>query len=112
MSFKYAAKTPSWTFLTNHSHVLVCLLVDAEMRIRDVADAVGITERAAIRIVNDLEKAGLLVRHKEGRRNHYELHAELPLRHPIESRCSVATLLAPVLSARKAFLKNSRASNG
>lgn len=87
------AVVSSWTFLTNHSHVLVCLLRDPTLRMRDVADLVGITERAVQRIVNELSEAGYLQVTKEGRRNIYEVHSELPLRHPIESHRSVGELL-------------------
>jgi len=87
------AESSSWTFLTNHSHVLVCLLRDPTLRMRDVAELVGITERAVQRIVNELSEAGYLQVVKEGRRNIYELHPELPLRHPIESHRSVGELL-------------------
>ncbi len=87
------AELSSWTFLTNHSHVLVCLLRDPTLRMRDVADLVGITERAVQRIVNELSEAGYLQVTKEGRRNIYEVHSELPLRHPIESHRSVGELL-------------------
>lgn len=87
------AELSSWTFLTNHSHVLVCLLRDPTLRMRDVADLVGITERAVQRIVNELSEAGYLQVTKEGRRNFYEVHSELPLRHPIESHRSVGELL-------------------
>ncbi len=72
----------SWTFLTNHAHVLLCLARDPEMRLRDIAECVGITERAAHRIVNDLEDAGYVKRHRVGARNTYEIHPDLPLRHP------------------------------
>ncbi len=82
-----------WTFLSNHTHVLICLADDPEMRLRDVAARVGITERAVFRIVADLEDAGVLTRHKEGRRNSYEVHGEQPLRHPIESHKTVEDLL-------------------
>jgi len=86
-----------WTFLTNHAHVLICLAADPAARIRDVADRVGITERAVQRIVRELEEAGYLAREKEGRRNHYEVTADLPLRHPVERHCRTAALLAMVL---------------
>ena len=67
------------------------------MRLRDVAQAVGITERAVQKIVSDLEAAGVVERRREGRRNHYRLHTERPLRHPIEAHRSVAALLGMVL---------------
>ena len=82
-----------WTFLTNHAHVMVCLRRDPRARIRDVAAAVGITERAAQRIVSELEEAGYLSRTREGRRNAYSLHSSLPLRHPLEGHHSLDELL-------------------
>jgi Mn-dependent DtxR family transcriptional regulator len=69
-------------FVTNHAHVLQVIAADHAVRLRDVAQTVGITERAAAKIVNDLEAAGYLTRSRDGRRNHYEVHEELPLRHP------------------------------
>jgi hypothetical protein len=92
-----AAAPAIWTFLTNHTHVLVCLAADPFLRLRDVADRVGITERAVQRIVADLEAAGVLTRLREGRRNHYEIHRERPLRHPIEAHRTVGDLLTLVL---------------
>ena len=76
----------SWTFLSNHAHVLVCLAADPAMRLRDVAQEVGITERAAQRIVSELEQAEILTRIRDGRRNRYKLHTDKPLRHPLEYR--------------------------
>lgn len=89
--------SPPWTFLTNHSHVLVCLLQDPTARLRDVAARIGITERAVQKIVLDLELAKVLERHREGRRNHYRLSLEVPLRHPVEAHCTLRDLLAPIL---------------
>ena len=83
-----------WTFPTNHTHVLLCLARDREMRIRDVALQVGITERAAQRIVADLVEAGYLQRSKDGRRNRYSLNTERPLRHPLESEHAIGENLA------------------
>src|SRR6476659_144995 len=82
-----------WTFLTNHAHVLFCIARDPEVRLRDVAVRVGITERAVQRIVTDLEEEGYLVVSKEGRRNRYQLQCERPLRHAIEQHCSVQELI-------------------
>ncbi len=82
-----------WTFLTNHAHVLLCLVADPEIRLRDVAEAVGITERAAQRIVMELEGAGYLERERVGRRNRYRLHADQPLRHPMDRDHRVNELL-------------------
>jgi len=86
-----------WTFLTNHAHVLFCIALDPEVRLRDVALRVGITERAVQRIVTDLEAEGYLAVTKEGRRNRYEVRRELPLRHPIERHRSVRALMDLVL---------------
>jgi hypothetical protein len=85
---------PAWTFFTNHAHVLLCLARDPGGRLRDVAEQVGITERAAQRIVADLVAAGYLERTREGRRNRYALHPELPLRHPLERDHAVGEVLA------------------
>lgn len=82
-----------WTFLTNHAHVLFCLAQDPEIRLRDVADRVGITERAVQRIVTELEGAGYITRQRQGRRNTYTVHENKPLRHQIESHRNVAELI-------------------
>lgn len=84
---------PSWTFLTNHAHVLICLAREPESVLRQVAISVGITERAVQRIVTDLEEAGYLERRKEGRRNVYRLLLSRPLRHTVESNCNVGELV-------------------
>ncbi len=84
---------PDWTFLTNHAHVLLCVARDPEARLRDVAEAVGITERAAQRIVAELAEAGYLERSREGRRNRYRVHPELPLRHPLERDHAIGDIL-------------------
>ena len=83
----------TWTFLTNHTHVLVCIANDTGVRLRDVADRVGITERAAQSIVADLVSAGYLTRARVGRRNTYEIRPEHPLRHQVESHRTVGGLL-------------------
>lgn len=83
-----------WTFLTNHAHVLITIARDREVLMRDVAAEVGITERAVQHIVAELVEAGYLTRHRVGRRNHYEVHADLPLRHPVEGGHLVADLLS------------------
>ena len=97
---KRASTEASWTFLTNHSHVLLCLVQDPEARMRDVADRVGITERAVQRIVAELEAAGYLVRSREGRRNRYEVNGELPLRHPVEGHRDLNALIKLVVGGR------------
>lgn len=85
---------PDWTFLTNHAHVLLCVARDPGIRHREVADRVGITERAAQRIVGDLVEAGYLERTRQGRRNRYRLNPELPLRHPLERGHRVGEILS------------------
>lgn len=85
--------TGLWTFLTNHSHVLVCLARDPELTLREVSLRVGITERATQRIVADLVAAQVLEVTKEGRRNRYVIHRQIPLRHPLESNFTIAHLL-------------------
>lgn len=84
---------PAWTFLTNHAHVLICLARDPDSVLRDVANKVGITERAVQRIVTDLEEAGYLERTREGRRNSYKLLLSKPLRHPVEKNCAIGDLV-------------------
>lgn len=83
-----------WTFFTNHAHVLVCIARDPGSRLRDVAERVGVTERAAQRIVTDLVAGGYLERSREGRRNHYRVRADLPLRHPVEGEHQIGEILA------------------
>lgn len=83
----------NWTFLTNYGHVLLCIAADPEIRLRDVADKVGITERSTQRIVADLIAEGYLKHVKLGRRNRYELHLDLPLRHPLERENQVGVLV-------------------
>lgn len=90
-----------WTFLSNHTHVLVCLAADPEQTLRDVAGKVGITERAVQRIVSELESGGVLRRERDGRRNRYELDLDARLRHPLEQHCRIGDLLALVLGGRR-----------
>ena len=94
-------ETSGWTFFTNHAHVLVCLAGDPEMRLRDVGVEVGITERAVQKIISELEAGGVLERERQGRRNVYRILGKLPLRHPLESHCTVEGLLRFVLESRK-----------
>lgn len=82
-----------WTFLSNHAHVLLLLAKEPEIRLRDVAERVGITERAVQRIVADLEKSRYIERVRTGRRNRYKVHPEMPLRHPIEAHRKIASLI-------------------
>lgn len=82
-----------WTFLTNQAHALLCIAQNGDIRIQDIADLVGITLRAAQGIVGDLVDAGYVTRTRVGRRNRYEVHADLPFRHPLEREHQVAALL-------------------
>lgn len=82
-----------WTFLSTHALVLLCVARDPNMRIREIAHAVGITERAAQRLVADLLAAGYIARTRAGRRNVYQVFPQCPLRHPLERHRDVATLL-------------------
>jgi DNA-binding IclR family transcriptional regulator len=82
-----------WTFLTNHAHVLILLSREGSLTMREVADRVGITERAVQRIVAELVEGGYLAVEKDGRRNQYTVNDRLPLRHAVEAHRSVADLL-------------------
>jgi predicted transcriptional regulator len=85
--------SPSWTFLTNHTQVLLCLARDPHVRLRDVADDVGITERAAQRILADLVKSGHVNRIRVGRRNEYKVNREQAMRHVAQLGQQVGGLL-------------------
>ena len=84
---------PSWTFLTNHARVLLCLADEPDLRLREAAERIGITERAVQRIVADLEDAGIVTRTREGRRNTYTVDENAPLRHPSDVPATVGDLL-------------------
>ncbi len=88
----------AWAFLSNHGHVLVCVVRDPNVRVREIAQAVGVTERAVQRILRELEEAGVIVRTRQGRRTHYEVNEHVPLRHPIEAQHSVGELVRVVRS--------------
>jgi DNA-binding MarR family transcriptional regulator len=85
--------TSSWTFLTNHAHVLLAIAAQPDLRLRDIADRVGITERAAQRIVGELEEAGYLEVWREGRRNSYRVQRNRHLRHPAEQHHRIGELI-------------------
>lgn len=88
-----------WTFLTNHGHVLVCLAATPDARLRDVAERVGITERAVQQIVRELEQSGYVVKQRVGRRNNYTVVRAGRFRHPLESGTSVGEFIDLVLAA-------------
>ncbi|MGB6455094.1 MAG: helix-turn-helix domain-containing protein [Streptosporangiaceae bacterium] len=84
----------SWTFLTNHAQVLLCIAGDPGIRLRDIADRIGITERSAYGIVLDLAEAGYILKEKTGRRNRYQIQAHLPLPEPSSRERTVGEVLA------------------
>ncbi len=82
-----------WTFLTNHSHVLICLSIDPDMTLREVSNRVGITERSVQRVLAELEAGGYLERERLGSRNRYTFRKTSPLRHPVEEHCTIGDLV-------------------
>ena len=85
---------PTWSFLTNYARVLLCIAEDPGVRLRELGDRVGITERAAHRIVDDLATAGYISRIRNGRRNHYSINRDQPLRDRLIHKQNVGDLLA------------------
>ena len=88
-----AVARSSWFILTNHGNVLLCVARDPTIRISELADRVGIGERAAQKIITDLVRDGYLLRIKEGRRNRYEVNRNAQLRHPILADLEIGPLL-------------------
>ena len=86
--------TRRWGFLTNHAQVLVCIAHDPGIRVREISEAVGITERAAHRIVAELDAAGYITRKRNGRRNQYTIQSHLPLPDPLARGEKLGDLLA------------------
>ena len=82
-----------WTFLTNHGHALICINRDPEIRLREIAAQLGVTERTAHAVVNDLVESGYVDRIRVGNRSRYRVHPERPLRHPVEREHAVRELL-------------------
>src|SRR6266849_1970053 len=89
----------SWSFLTNHARVLLCIAHDPGARLRDIAASVGITERSAFGIVTDLAEAGYVVKQKDGRRNRYQIQAHLPLPEPASQEPAIGEALALLAGA-------------
>jgi uncharacterized membrane protein len=85
---------PTWSFLTNHAQVLLCIVADPGIRLREIGERVGITERAAHRIVSDLASAGYISRKRNGRRNHYKVRSHMPLPDPLAREQKISDLLA------------------
>lgn len=91
--------SPSWSFLTNHAKVLLCIAGDPAIRLREIGESVGITERAAHRIVDELSRAGYLSRSRDGRRNRYAINSHLPVPDSLPRAQRLSDLLA-ILSGR------------
>lgn len=106
------AMARSWDFLTNHAHVLLCVAQDPEIRLRDIASSVGITERGAHKILNELVEDGYVRRERQGRRNHYEVMPDLPLRHPLVQEQEVGELLDVLLQQRRGADRESAGADG
>ena len=92
-------RVTSWGFLTNHGRVLLCIARDPGVRLRDIADRLGITERSAHGIVADLTEAGYVVKHKDGRRNRYQIQAHMPLPEPASQEPAIGEVLALLTGA-------------
>lgn len=88
-----ATERKSWTFVTSHTQVLLCIVQDPEVRLRDVAERVGITERAAQRIVADLVDSGYVARTRVGRRNRYTINPTLEMRHQLQRGLEIGSLM-------------------
>jgi DNA-binding IclR family transcriptional regulator len=88
---------PEWTFLSNHAHVLICISQQPDIRLSEVAELVGIRERSVHRIVHELSESGYVSVSKVGRNNIYEVHLDLPLRHPLEATHRIRAIVAPLL---------------
>jgi DNA-binding transcriptional ArsR family regulator len=95
------SRASGWDFLTNHAHVLICVADDPGIRLRDIAAAVGITERAAHRILSELVEEGYVLRERQGRRNRYQVRPDLPLRHPLVNGREVGDLLKILIGAAR-----------
>jgi Mn-dependent DtxR family transcriptional regulator len=88
-----------WSFLTNHARVLVCIVHDPGVRLRDIATMVGVTERSAYGIVTELAAAGYVVKERDGRRNRYHVQAHLPLREVIGRQRTIGEMLELLVDA-------------
>jgi|SRR5271170_7725687 len=93
----YTVRMPDWSFLTSHARVLLCIARDPGVRLRDIAARTGITERTAHGIITDLAEAGYVVKHKDGRRNRYQIQAHLPLPEPGTREPAIGEILAVLL---------------
>jgi hypothetical protein len=100
-----------WSFLTNHARVLLYIAHDPGARLRDIAASLGITERSAHGIITDLTTAGCTVKHKDGRRNRYQIQAHVPLREPASQEPAIGEVLALLAGTRPAPHRTARASD-
>ncbi len=104
---------PNWTFLSNHAHVLLLLIArDPQIKLREVAERIGITERAVQRIVADLVAARYLERERSRRRNHYKVDPELPMRHPVVALQEIGTLIELIMSPGDGEHQGDRRASG
>jgi hypothetical protein len=103
-------RVATWSFLTNHARVLVCIALDPAVRLRDIAASLGITERSAHGIVTDLADAGYVIKQKDGRRNRYQIQAHLPLPEPGTSGPAIGEVLALLADAGPAGHPAARAN--
>ena len=101
----------SWSFLTNHARVLLCIARDPGTRLRDIAATLGITERSAHGIINDLADAGYVVKQKDGRRNRYQVQAHLPLPEGGDGDLAIGEVLALLAGPQAAIHRTARASD-
>jgi hypothetical protein len=95
-----ASAPVGWTFLTNHAQVLICIAHDPAVRLRDIGERIGLTERAVHRIVTELVEAGYITRRRNGRRNHYTINSHFPLPDPVARDRNVGELLAILAGPR------------
>src|SRR6185436_10260482 len=97
----------SWSFLTNHARVLLCVAHDPGARLRDIAASLDITERSAFGIITDLVEAGYVIKEKDGRRNRYHIQAHLPLSEPVSQERTIGEVLALLVGAGPALTEHS-----
>jgi DNA-binding transcriptional ArsR family regulator len=109
---KNSGKAGGWDFLTNHAHVLLCVANDPGIRLRDIAAAVGITERSAHKILSELVDEGYVLRERQGRRNRYQVKPELPLRHPLVHDREVGDLLKVLARPERRGRRDGRKKSG
>ena len=105
------APTSDWNFLTNHGRALLCVAHDPDARLRDIGATLGITERRAFAIVNDLAEAGYLTRERVGRRNRYVVQRHLPIPDAIEQRRAIGEVLELLVGTERASSTSAGASS-